>query len=106
MDIVSNCLKIQSVAAAVVENFDFWLATLPKKAQKEISVSMVSTQLGIDLATAKQLLEFHTHSPLFFYSLSESLGVFFIHFFCNSFKSLSEKTFLLGSPFFSLSSAS
>lgn len=76
MDIVSNCLKIQSVAAAVVENFDFWLATLPKKAQKEISVSMVSTQLGIDLATAKQLLEFHTHSPLFFYSLSESPGVF------------------------------
>ena len=72
MDIVSNCLKIQSVAAAVVENFDFWLATLPKKAQKEISVSMVSTQLGIDLATAKQLLEFHTHSPLFFYQIRQS----------------------------------
>lgn len=53
MDIVSNCLKIQFVDAAVVENFDFWLATLPKKAQKEISVSMVSIQLGIDLATAK-----------------------------------------------------
>ena len=51
-------LEIQSVDAAVVENFDFWLATLPKKSQKEISVSMVSTQLGIDLATAKQLLEF------------------------------------------------
>ena len=51
-------LEIQSVDDTVVENFDFWLATLPKKAQKEISVSMVSTQLGIDLATAKQLIEF------------------------------------------------
>lgn len=51
-------LEIQSVDAAVVENFDFWLATLPKKSQKEISVSMVSTQVGIDLATAKQLIEF------------------------------------------------
>lgn len=27
-------LEIQSVDAAVVENFDFWLATLPKKSQK------------------------------------------------------------------------
>lgn len=51
-------LEIQSVDDTVVENFDFWLTTLPKKAQQEISVSMVSTQLGIDLATAKQLLEF------------------------------------------------
>ncbi len=42
----------------LVENFDYWLATLPKNNQKNITASAVSSMLGIKYSFAKLILKF------------------------------------------------
>ena len=44
--------------ADVVKEFDFWLATLPEKEAKSITISTVASRLGIQYSIADLLLEF------------------------------------------------
>lgn len=41
-----------------VENFDYWLATLPRNNQKNITASTVSARLGVKYAIAEKILGF------------------------------------------------
>lgn len=41
-----------------VENFDYWLATLPKNNQKNITASTVSARLGVKYSLAEAILSF------------------------------------------------
>lgn len=41
-----------------VENFDYWLATLPRTNQKNITASVVSSRLGVKYALAESILKF------------------------------------------------
>lgn len=41
-----------------VDNFDFWLATLPKNHQKNITASVVSSRLGVAFSMAEAILSF------------------------------------------------
>lgn len=41
-----------------VENFDYWLATLPKNNQKNITASVVSSRLGVKYSLAEAILNF------------------------------------------------
>lgn len=41
-----------------VENFDYWLATLPKSNQKNITASVVSSRLGVKYSLAESILKF------------------------------------------------
>lgn len=41
-----------------VENFDFWLATLPKHNQSNITASVVSSRLGVSYSLAEAILSF------------------------------------------------
>ena len=41
-----------------VDNFDFWLATLPKNHQKNITASAVSSRLGVAFSMAEAILSF------------------------------------------------
>ena len=41
-----------------VENFDFWLATLPRNNQKNITASAVSARLGVKYSVADFILRF------------------------------------------------
>lgn len=41
-----------------VENFDYWLATLPRNNQKNISASVVSSRLGVKYSLAENILKF------------------------------------------------
>lgn len=41
-----------------VENFDYWLATLPRNNQKNITASAVSSRLGVKYSMAESILKF------------------------------------------------
>lgn len=41
-----------------VENFDYWLATLPSNNQKNITASVVSSRLGVKYSLAESILKF------------------------------------------------
>lgn len=41
-----------------VENFDYWLATLPRNNQKNITASVVSSRLGVKYTLAESILNF------------------------------------------------
>lgn len=41
-----------------VENFDYWLATLPRNNQKNITASAVSSRLGVKYSLAESILKF------------------------------------------------
>ena len=41
-----------------VENFDYWLATLPRNNQKNITASVVSSRLGVKYSLAESILKF------------------------------------------------
>lgn len=41
-----------------VENFDYWLATLPRSNQKNITASVVSSRLGVKYSLAESILKF------------------------------------------------
>ena len=41
-----------------VESFDYWLATLPLRSQKNITVSLVSSRLGVQYTLAEFILKF------------------------------------------------
>ena len=41
-----------------VENFDYWLATLPRNNQKNITASIVSSRLGVKYSLAEAILNF------------------------------------------------
>lgn len=41
-----------------VENFDYWLATLPRSNQKNITASTVSSRLGVKYSLAESILKF------------------------------------------------
>ena len=41
-----------------VDDFDFWLATLPKNHQKSITASAVSSRLGVRYSLAETILSF------------------------------------------------
>lgn len=41
-----------------VENFDYWLATLPRNNQKNITVSVVSSRLGVKYSLAESIIKF------------------------------------------------
>ena len=45
--------------ADVVKEFDFWLATLPEKEAKSITISTVASRLGIQYSIADLLLDLH-----------------------------------------------
>ena len=44
--------------SSFVENFDYWLATLPRNNQKNITISMVSARLGVKYSLAEYILKF------------------------------------------------
>ena len=41
-----------------VENFDYWLATLPQRSKKNITASVVSARLGVSYSLAESILKF------------------------------------------------
>jgi len=52
-------LKITDVLnSSFVENFDYWLATLPKNNQKSITASLVSAKFGVKYSFSEFILDF------------------------------------------------
>ena len=48
----------ETVDSKLIEEFDFWLATLPQKKKESITASHLSSRLNITLPTAKSLLDY------------------------------------------------
>ena len=58
-------LKIMNVLnPEFVENFDFWLATLPKNNQKNITASVVSARLEVGYSLAETILKFSEQNKI------------------------------------------
>lgn len=46
------------VNAKTVEEFDFWLATIPMSVQNNITISLVAKRLNVKITEAKALLKY------------------------------------------------
>lgn len=57
-------LKITDLNADFVENFDYWLATLPTNNRKNITASVVSARLNVSYKLADTILKFATQEKI------------------------------------------
>lgn len=57
-------LKITKLNKDFVEKFDYWLTTLPKHLQKNITASAVSSRMGVSYSEADKILEFSFHEGI------------------------------------------